>query len=108
MKEHQHLPTGGKGFLGNIFKAGKRARSEKEHGIFKELKQVQYCKDTVSKGDCSRTQFWKDRLAYAVEDFINHIKEMGLHYRTNEKPLKGIKQESDEITFSFLITLAAM
>lgn len=35
------------------------------------------------------------------EDFRNHIKEMGLHYRSNEKPLKGIKQESDEITFSF-------
>ena len=53
------------------------------------------------EGTSGRKQFWKARKAHAVEDSINHIKEMGLYYRSNEKPLKGIKQESDEITFSF-------
>ena len=46
-------------------------------------------------------QFWKARKAHAVEDSINHIKELGLYYRSNEKLLKGIKHKSDEITFSF-------
>lgn len=53
------------------------------------------------EGQHGTRQFWKDRQACAVEDFINHIKEMGLYYRSNEKPLKGIMQETDEITFSF-------
>lgn len=38
---------------------------------------------------------------------INCIKEMGFCQGSNEKLLKGIKQEGDEITFSFQITQAA-
>lgn len=57
--------------------------------------------NAVWRGERGTRQFGDDRKAYAVEDSINHIKEMGLYYRSNEKPLKGIKQESDEITFSF-------
>lgn len=63
MKEHLHLPPGGKGLLGNIFKGEKRARIEKEYGIFKELKQVQHCKNTVFEGEYGRRQFWKDGRA---------------------------------------------
>lgn len=36
-----------------------------------------------------------------MEDFVNHIKKMGLYYRGNKEALNGIEQESDDITFHF-------
>lgn len=60
------------------------------------------------KAQSSMGPFWKDRRAHAVDDFVNHITEMGLYCRGNKDLLKSSEQERDGITYSFQTTLAAM